>query len=73
MTMEKDKIEISHLQFADNTILFSNEKDTDVSCLMGIVNLFWKASRLKTNQSKQHMLGINIDEGNGEGGKQFGV
>ena len=54
-------IVVSHLQFADNTILFlENNKDNFLNAL-SIFQIFELSSRLKINLSKSSLAGINID------------
>ena len=54
-------IVVSHLQFADDTILFlDNDKDNFLNTL-SIFQIFELSSGLKMNLSKSDLAGINID------------
>lgn len=56
MSMGREDIDILHLQFPDDTILFPNGDDNDVRYMLGIVELLYKASGLKINQTKSQLL-----------------
>lgn len=62
MRVGRENIEISHLQFVNVTILFSNGSEVDVGYIMEIVQMFCKVSGLKINPNKSQMLGSNIDD-----------
>ena len=57
----RNKLEISHLQFADDSIFFVPNRDCFVENLVGILKVFSLASGLKINMGKSIVLGLNIE------------
>ena len=57
-----DKVMVSHLQFADDTLFFLKNDDHSLDNLILLLNIFCLASRLKINMAKSQLLGINMDE-----------
>lgn len=55
--MDKENIDVSHLQFANDAILFSNGTEVDMGYMVKRVHLFCKASSLKINLSKNSGVG----------------
>lgn len=54
-------MEISHLQYADDTIIFRPDKIEILSRWWDILNLFMAGSGLSLNLSKSSLIGINVD------------
>ncbi|GMI63974.1 hypothetical protein HRI_000066700 [Hibiscus trionum] len=52
---------ISHLQFADDLIVFRGESETEIKNLVRILRGFEIASGLKLNLKKSKIIGINVD------------
>ncbi|XP_009335445.1 uncharacterized protein LOC103928158 [Pyrus x bretschneideri] len=57
----QERVEISHLQFADDTIFFLAEDEDVWNNLLEVLNLFCTISGLKINKAKCSMAGINSD------------
>jgi len=53
---------LSHLQFADDTLLLSTKSWANVRALREILTLFEAMSGLKVNYHKSILVGINVDE-----------
>lgn len=53
---------ISHLQFADDTILFSSTSNEKILALKGILRYFQLIFGLKINISKSLLVGIGCSE-----------
>ncbi|XP_073291108.1 protein ILITYHIA [Primulina huaijiensis] len=58
----RDKIEISHIQFADDTLFFG-QTDDHIRFLVQVVNSFCDMSGLKINWEKSALLGIHREQG----------
>ena len=58
----KDKVMVSHLQFADNTLFFINNDDHSLNNLIMLLDVFCLTSGLKINLAKSQLLGINLDD-----------
>ncbi|XP_020420593.1 uncharacterized protein LOC18774736 [Prunus persica] len=56
-------VEVSHLQFADDTIFFIEDKDEYWNNLLQILELFCFVSGMEINKSKCSLVGINLDDG----------
>lgn len=54
-----DRVEVSHLQFADDTIFFLDDKEDYWFNLLDLLDNFCLASGMKINISKSSVLGIN--------------
>ncbi|GKU98851.1 hypothetical protein SLEP1_g11790 [Rubroshorea leprosula] len=54
-------ITISHLQFADDTILFGEANEQNIKAAKSIMRTFELASGLKINYNKSTSIGINVD------------
>lgn len=52
---------LSHLQFTDDTILFSSHKEKDIHNLFSCIKLFEEALGLNVNNHKSKLLGINCE------------
>lgn len=60
--IEQDNLSITHIQFADDTILFFDfEDDTSVHHLQQVVNAFEQASGHNNNFHKSEIIVINMD------------
>ncbi|KAM2348663.1 hypothetical protein ACFX1X_012268 [Malus domestica] len=57
----QEKMEISHLQFADDTIFFLTEDEEVWNNLIQVLNLFCSVSGLKINKAKCFLAGINSE------------
>ncbi|GMJ01911.1 hypothetical protein HRI_003860300 [Hibiscus trionum] len=57
------EMEISHLQYADDLILFSEASEMPVKNMVRLLRGFELVSGLRLNLCKSKILGINIDEG----------
>ncbi|XP_062093314.1 uncharacterized protein LOC133799310 [Humulus lupulus] len=57
----KDFVEVSHLQFADDTIFFVEDNEP-LSALLDILKAFSVVSGLSINLHKCQLLGINLEE-----------
>lgn len=55
----RDRVEVSHLQFADDTIFFLDDKEEYWFNLFDLLDNFCSASGMKINNSKSSVLGIN--------------
>ena len=60
----KDKIKVSHLQFADDTLFFVKEDENNIRTLYSTMKIFCTVSGLKINFGKSTLLGINLEEAN---------
>ncbi|RVX11532.1 Transposon TX1 uncharacterized 149 kDa protein [Vitis vinifera] len=53
---------VSHLQFADDTIFFSNSREEELQTLKSLLLVFGHISGLKVNLNKSSIYGINLDQ-----------
>ncbi|XP_071741916.1 uncharacterized mitochondrial protein AtMg01250-like [Rutidosis leptorrhynchoides] len=58
----KDKIPISHLQYADDTIFFGAWSLENIEKLMKLLKCFELSSSLKLNYNKSNLFGICVDK-----------
>lgn len=58
----KDKVEITHLQFADDTILFLRADEENLRGITRVLKIFSGISGLKINADKSSLIGINLDQ-----------
>ena len=58
----RNRIRVSHLQFADDTIFFSNTREEDLQTLKSLLLAFGHISGLKVNLDKSNIYGINLDQ-----------
>ena len=56
----QDRVEVSHLQFTDNTIFFLDDKDESWVNLLEVLELFCKISGMKINKAKSALFDINF-------------
>ncbi|XP_022151711.1 uncharacterized protein LOC111019624 [Momordica charantia] len=61
--VEREKACLSHLQFADNTLLFCSGNFRAFENLNGLLGFFEAISGLKINRGKSSLLGINCEDG----------
>ncbi|GAU41823.1 hypothetical protein TSUD_299890 [Trifolium subterraneum] len=59
---ELDPVSVSHLQFADDTLLLGVESWANVRALHAVLMLFETMSGLKVNFHKSMLVGVNIPE-----------
>jgi len=57
-----NSVVVSHLQFADDTLLLGEKSWANVRALREVLTLFADMSGLKVNFHKSHLVGINIGE-----------
>ncbi|CAL0305463.1 unnamed protein product [Lupinus luteus] len=57
----KDKVHISHLQYADDTLLIGENSVANIIVLKSIMNCFELSSGLRINFHKSSFIGINSD------------
>ncbi|XP_028097917.1 uncharacterized protein LOC114297657 [Camellia sinensis] len=57
----RDKVSVTHLQFADDTIFFSEGDESQMVNLYSVVRLFGVLSGLRVNLEKSRVAGINVD------------
>lgn len=55
------KIEISHLQYADDTLLIGVASESEIRAMKAIMRCFELISGLKVNFSKSNLIGVNVD------------
>ena len=60
--MGRNRTRVSHLQFADDTIFFSNTREEDLQTLKSLLLAFGHISGLKVNLDKSNIYGINLDQ-----------
>ena len=58
----RNRTRVSHLQFADDTIFFSNSCAEELQTLKSLLLVFGQISGLKVNLDKSNLFGINLDQ-----------
>ena len=58
----RNKTRVSHLQFVDDTIFFSNTREEDMLTLKSVLIVFRHISGLKVNLDKSNIYGINLEQ-----------
>ncbi|KAJ9680329.1 hypothetical protein PVL29_019598 [Vitis rotundifolia] len=58
----RNRTRVSHLQFADDTIFFSNTREEDLQTLKSLLLVFGHISGLKVNLDKSNIYGINLEQ-----------
>ena len=53
---------MSHLQFADDTIFFSNTSEEELQTLKSLLLVFGHITGLKDNLDKSNIYGINLEQ-----------
>lgn len=54
---------ISHLQFADDTLLVGKKSSVNIWSIKALMQLFESISGLKVNFHRSQLIGINVEEG----------
>ncbi|GJS39203.1 putative RNA-directed DNA polymerase [Tanacetum coccineum] len=62
ITVERDRVVVSHLQYADDTIFFCDWSRNNGRNLMWLLKCFEKASGLRINLSKSKLYGVGVSE-----------
>ncbi|GKD33697.1 putative RNA-directed DNA polymerase, eukaryota, reverse transcriptase zinc-binding domain protein [Tanacetum coccineum] len=62
ITVERDRVVVSHLQYADDTIFFCDWSRNNGRNLMWLLKRFEKASGLRINLSKSMLYGVGVSE-----------
>ncbi|WKA12209.1 hypothetical protein VitviT2T_029623 [Vitis vinifera] len=58
----RNRTRVSHLQFADDTIFFSNTREEELQTLKSLLLVFEHISGLKVNFDKSNIYDINLDQ-----------
>ncbi|RVW82961.1 Transposon TX1 uncharacterized 149 kDa protein [Vitis vinifera] len=58
----RNRTRVSHFQFADDTIFFSNTREEELQTSKSLLLVFGHISRLKVNLDKSNIYGINLDQ-----------
>ena len=58
----RNRTKVTHLQFADDTIFFSNTKEEELQTLKSLLLVFGHISGLKVNLDKSNIYDINLDQ-----------
>ena len=58
----RNKTRVSHLQFVDDTIFFSNTREEDMLTLKSVLLVFRHISGLKVNLDKSNIYGIILEQ-----------
>ncbi|RVW59655.1 putative ribonuclease H protein [Vitis vinifera] len=58
----RNRCRVSHLQFADDTILFASSSEEELQTLKSLLLVFGQVSGLKVNLDKSNLFGINLDQ-----------
>lgn len=66
LTVGRENFEVTHLQFADDTIFFLKDNDQNWANLNSILESFCFISGLKLNKAKCSLVGINSESSNVE-------
>ncbi|GKU96042.1 hypothetical protein SLEP1_g9323 [Rubroshorea leprosula] len=53
---------VTHIQYADDTLLFGTAKEENVRAMKGMLRAFELAFGLKLNFNKSHIIGIGVEE-----------
>ena len=61
LTIGRENLEVSHLQFADDTV-FAIPTEGNLNNLVRVLDFFFLVSSLKINMEKSILLGINLEE-----------
>ena len=57
----KDRVEVSHLQFVDDTIFFLLGDECKFNNLVKLLSVFCSLSGLKLNLTKSKLAGVNME------------
>ena len=58
----RNRTRVSHLQFADDTIFFSNTREKELQTLKSLLLVFGHISGLNVNLDKSNIYDINLDQ-----------
>ena len=58
----RNRIRVTRLQFADDTIFFANSCTEELQILKSLLLVFGQISGLKVNLDKSNLFGINLDQ-----------
>ncbi|KAJ9691416.1 hypothetical protein PVL29_013559 [Vitis rotundifolia] len=58
----RNNTRVTHLQFADDTIFFSNTSEENLQTLKSLLLVFGQISGLKVNLDKSNIYGINLEQ-----------
>lgn len=58
----ENQVEVSHLQFADDTLILGDASISNVQTLKAIFRCFELVSGLKVNFHKSSLMGLNVEE-----------
>lgn len=58
----KEKVEITNLQYADDTNLVGEASEKEVISMKAVMRIFEIVSGLKVNFAKSRLIGVNVDE-----------
>ncbi|RVW52726.1 LINE-1 retrotransposable element ORF2 protein [Vitis vinifera] len=58
----RNRCRVTHLQFADDTILFASPREDELQTLKCLLLVFGQISGLKVNLDKSNLFGINLDQ-----------
>ncbi|RVW16209.1 Transposon TX1 uncharacterized 149 kDa protein [Vitis vinifera] len=58
----RNRTRVSHLQFADDAIFFSNSREEELQTLKSLLLVFGHIFGLKVNLNKSSIYGINLDQ-----------
>ncbi|RVW90164.1 putative mitochondrial protein [Vitis vinifera] len=58
----RNRCRVTHLQFADDTILFASPREEELQTLKSLLLVFGQISGLKVNLDKSNLFGINLDQ-----------
>jgi hypothetical protein len=61
--VKQGEAQISHLQYADDTLLIGDDSVENIWCMKAILRWFELMSGLKVNFSKSKLYGINVESG----------
>jgi len=56
----RDSVTVSHLQFADDTLILGNKSWANICAMRAVLVLFENLSGLKVNFSKSQLVGVNV-------------
>ncbi|GKV28743.1 hypothetical protein SLEP1_g37755 [Rubroshorea leprosula] len=62
VTVGKEGVSVSHLQFADDTIFFGEASDDNIGAIKSIMRTFELVSGLKINFGKSQLMGIGVED-----------
>ena len=62
VSVGRDEVIVSHLQYADDTVFFGEWSYRNGRNLMGVLKCFEKASGLKINLSKSSLYGVGVSQ-----------